>query len=137
MTFAVRRSKAYPNGNLAASALTTAAMPGGATIEISGELRVISIPAPTVARNTQATMKRAGSVATAAISPTVSERTVTALTHELFEREKRYRVAMAVAKNMLKEGLISAADYAVIDTIMIEKFRPILVGLYPHNRLIQ
>lgn len=137
MTFAVRRSKAYPDRNRADSALMSAVTPGGEATATSERTRVISIPVPAAARNTQATMKRAGSAATAAISPTVSERMVAVLTPELFERETRYRVAMAIAKSMLKDGIITAEDYAVIDTIMIEKLQPILSGLYPQNRLIQ
>lgn len=137
MIFVENHSIRQTNKNRAASALTHAARTGGATTAISGNPMAINISVPAAARNTQATMKRAGSAATAATSPTVSERTMTALTHELFEREKRYRVAMAITKSMLKEGIITAEDYAVIDTIMIEKFRPILSGLYPQNRLIQ
>ena len=56
---------------------------------------------------------------------------------ELFEREKQYRIAMSVAKSMLQNGLISDGDFAIIDTIMRDKFRSILSGLYPQNRLIQ
>lgn len=47
-----------------------------------------------------------------------------------FERESRYRVAMTVAKAMLSEGLISKEEYQVIDTIFIEKYRPLFGGLY-------
>ncbi|MHB1154621.1 MAG: SHOCT domain-containing protein [Eubacteriales bacterium] len=59
------------------------------------------------------------------------------MTHEQLEREMNYRIAMTIAKDMLRNGVITEAEYAVIDTIMIEKFRSILYGLYPQNNLIK
>lgn len=58
---------------------------------------------------------------------------VWSITHELFEREKQYRLAAAVAKTMLKQGIIDAEDYRVIDTKLLEHFRPVLAGLYPKS----
>ena len=52
------------------------------------------------------------------------------MTQEQFEREGRYRVAMTVAKAMLAEGLIAKEEYRVIDTIFIEKYRPLFGSLY-------
>lgn len=79
----------------------------------------------------------AGSVATLAISPAGSGRTVKHMDRELFERELNYRVAMSIAKSMRSEGLIPEDEYKAIDTIMRDKYRPILSGLCPDNRLIQ
>ncbi len=53
------------------------------------------------------------------------------MTQEQFELESRYRVAMSVAKSMLCEGLVSENEYRTIDTIFIEKYRPISGGLRP------
>lgn len=59
------------------------------------------------------------------------------MTHEQFESEKLYRAAIAIAKSMLRQGIINQNDYHIIDALMLAKFRPILVGLYPQNDLIQ
>ena len=55
------------------------------------------------------------------------------ITHELFEREKQYRLAIAVAKSMLHDGVIDEDDYRIIDTKLLEHFRPVLAGLYPQS----
>jgi len=51
------------------------------------------------------------------------------MSHEQFEREKNYRVSIAIAKTMLSKGLISDSDYRKIDTMLIAKYRPI-IGSY-------
>lgn len=48
------------------------------------------------------------------------------MTHEQFEREKNYRVSLAVAKRMLASGILSEQDYGKIDTILLRKYRPLL-----------
>lgn len=52
------------------------------------------------------------------------------MTHEQFNREKRYRVALSVAKLMLRQGVIDEYDYKVIDTKLMEKFHPVREGLF-------
>lgn len=42
--------------------------------------------------------------------------------NELYNRKLSYRNAMALAQNMLDNGLIDSKDYAEIDTIMAEKY---------------
>jgi hypothetical protein len=51
------------------------------------------------------------------------------MTHEQFEREMRYRTAMAVARSMLNRGLISKEEYEDFDHKMIEKHNPFFSGL--------
>ena len=51
------------------------------------------------------------------------------MTKEQFERESRYRAALSLAKVMLRDGLISGEEYGVIDTKLIEKYRPLFGGL--------
>lgn len=51
------------------------------------------------------------------------------MTKEQFERESRYRVVLSVADTMLRDGLITGEDYRIIDTIFIEKYRPLFGGL--------
>lgn len=48
------------------------------------------------------------------------------MTYEQFEREKNYRVSLAIAKTMLAKGIINEQDYEKIDTILLDKYRPLL-----------
>ena len=47
-----------------------------------------------------------------------------------FKREKLYQTTMAMAKKLLSDGIISKADYAQIDTIFTEMYRPSLGTLF-------
>lgn len=49
-----------------------------------------------------------------------------AMTEEQFDREKRYQASMNMFRTMLKNGLITEEQYAIIDTKMLEKYRPLL-----------
>ena len=46
------------------------------------------------------------------------------MTNEQFEREMRYRVSMAAANSMLRQGLINQAEYDGFNRLMAEKHRP-------------
>ena len=61
-------------------------------------------------------------------SLTASE--VIAVTEEQFKREKLYQATMNVFAGMLKKGLITEEQYAIIDTKMLEKYRPLLGTLF-------
>ena len=50
---------------------------------------------------------------------------------EQFDRERLYRATLAIARTMLRKGLISKDEYTVIDTKMREKYRPLLGTLCP------
>ena len=50
------------------------------------------------------------------------------MTAEQFEREKKYQAAVAVARSMLKSGVIDEGDFLRIEEKMREKFRPVLGG---------
>lgn len=52
------------------------------------------------------------------------------MTTEQFDREKRYQIAMHVARTMLNQTLISEQEYRQINTIFIEKYRPFYGCLY-------
>ena len=49
---------------------------------------------------------------------------------EQMAREKMYQTTMSIARKMLKNDLISKEEYAVIDTKMQKKYRPILGTLF-------
>ncbi len=51
------------------------------------------------------------------------------MTNELYERERRYRVAISVAVVMLKQGLLTEDEYRIINDRVIEKYRPFFGGL--------
>lgn len=50
------------------------------------------------------------------------------MTADQFEREKKYQAALAVARAMLKKGIIDEADFLRIEDKLRDKFQPILGG---------
>ena len=64
-----------------------------------------------------------------AISPT-DLKAVTAVSKEEFRNEKLYQSTMHLARKMLKEGLISEEEYREIDTIFLEKYKPVFGTLF-------
>lgn len=48
------------------------------------------------------------------------------MSREQFKAERLYLVSCSVAKSMLREGIISEEEYKEIDTILLEKYRPVL-----------
>ena len=55
------------------------------------------------------------------------------MNEEQFEREAAYRAAMNFFKCMLDKGVITPEQYDVIDTKMLEKYRPLLGTLFPES----
>lgn len=51
------------------------------------------------------------------------------MTREQFEREKNYRVSIAIAKAMLLRKLITEKEYRKIDNILVKKYNPVFGGL--------
>ena len=47
------------------------------------------------------------------------------MSEEMFNAEKLYQTTMAIAKSMLEKGIITAEEYTIIDTTMLEKYRPV------------
>lgn len=48
------------------------------------------------------------------------------MSKEQFERERLYQATVALARTLLRRGLITEDELAVIDTKMREKYRPLL-----------
>ncbi len=46
-----------------------------------------------------------------------------------FRAEKMYGASLFVAKSMLKKGVISKEEYEKIDTLLLEKYRPMVGAL--------
>ena len=56
------------------------------------------------------------------------------MTEIQFQAEKRYQVAISIAKALLEKGLLTEEEYAVIDTKLLEKFQPALGTLLSEMR---
>ena len=67
-----------------------------------------------------------------AISATGSK-AVRPVDNEQFEREKLYQATMNMFRAMLAKGIITEEQYNVIDTNMLQKYRPLLGGLFSEN----
>ena len=53
-----------------------------------------------------------------------------------FRAEVGYRTVMNIADRMLEAGLITGEERGIIDTIMLEKYRPVLGMLLSGKPLI-
>jgi len=51
------------------------------------------------------------------------------MTSVQFKQEKNYRVSLALAKAMLCAGHISEKDYCKIDSMLIDKYNPVIGSL--------
>jgi len=51
------------------------------------------------------------------------------MNREDFRRERLYQASIAVARTMLQKGLITDDEYRQIDTMFLNKYRPLLGGL--------
>ncbi|MBZ9633330.1 SHOCT domain-containing protein [Clostridium sp. FP1] len=51
------------------------------------------------------------------------------MTQQQFQREKNYRVSIAIAKVMLSRKLITDQEYSKIDKMLITKYNPVFGGL--------
>lgn len=66
--------------------------------------------------------------ATSVISPTASE--VVMMSKEEFRNEKLYQTTMHLARKMLEEGVVSEEEYRRIDTIFLDKYKPVFGTLF-------
>ena len=57
------------------------------------------------------------------------------MTESQFQAEKRYQVAIAIAKTLVDRGLLTHEEYAAMDAILLDKFRPCLGALLSENAL--
>ncbi len=58
------------------------------------------------------------------------------MSKEQFRAERLYLMSLSVARSMLKKGIISEDEYMEMDTILFEKYRPILSTLLAGKPLI-
>lgn len=128
-------SSKCPAGSRSSSVLTNAARAGGTLIRrLSQEapMRSTLLPVLVAESHSRPTGIGAGSIApTPVTSPDALE--VMAVNEDQFEREKLYQASMNMFQAMLKDGIITEEQYAIIDTKMREKYQPIIGTLYPEN----
>ncbi len=55
------------------------------------------------------------------------------MTPEQFDREKKYQAALAVARTMLRQGIINDDDFDKTEAILREKFSP-MIGVYTQDK---
>lgn len=53
-----------------------------------------------------------------------------------FEREKAYQITMTLVRRLKLSGTITDEEYCKVNTIMLEKYRPILSTLLSGHSLI-
>ena len=58
------------------------------------------------------------------------------MTKEQFEAEKAYQVSIHLAKTLRQKGLLTDEEYAIIDTKLQEKYRPLFGTLLSENCLL-
>ena len=58
------------------------------------------------------------------------------MTKEQFRAERLYQMSLSVAKTMLRKGIISEEEYSEIDTILLQKYQPILGTLLAGKPLL-
>ncbi len=59
---------------------------------------------------------------------------VTAVSKEQLTNEKLYQATMSMVRRMLEKGLISEEEYRQIDTMFLEKYRPVFGTLFSEIR---
>lgn len=52
------------------------------------------------------------------------------MSKEEFRNEKLYQTTMHLARKMLEEGIVSEEEYRRIDTIFLEKYKPVFGTLF-------
>lgn len=57
------------------------------------------------------------------------------MSDEQMKNEKLYQATMSMVRRMLEKGIISEQEYRQIDTIFLEKYRPVFGTLFSDTRL--
>lgn len=61
---------------------------------------------------------------------------VAGMSEDQFRNELLYQTTMSIAKNLLKQEVISKKEYKLIDTIFTKKYNPSLGSLFADINLI-
>ncbi len=57
------------------------------------------------------------------------------MSNKEFEAEKLYYISISIAKAMLEKGVIDEETFTIIDTNLLEKYKPISATLLSGNPL--
>ena len=90
----------------------------------------MSIPAQAAADRFPPMATVAGNIAPMSAISAPGLKVVMAMNEDQFEREKLYQATMNMFHGMLKSGIITKDQYAIIDTRMLEKYKPLLGTLF-------
>lgn len=55
---------------------------------------------------------------------------------EQFRAEKLYQMSLSLAESMLEKGIVSREEFSEIDTMLLQKYRPVLGTLLAGKPLI-
>ena len=58
------------------------------------------------------------------------------MSEEQFRAEKQYQASLLLAKSLREKGLLTEEEYTVIDTILLEKYKPSLGTLFFETALL-
>ena len=58
------------------------------------------------------------------------------MSEEQFCAEKQYQASLLLAKSLREKGLLTENEYAVIDTILLKKYKPSLGTLFSETALL-
>jgi len=72
----------------------------------------------------------AGNIAATSVTSLTGSKAVAAMSKEEFRNEKLYQTTMHLVRKMLSEGVISEEEYRQIDTIFLEKYKPVFGTLF-------
>jgi len=101
----------------------------------SGEKLFTLSLAKAVGTHSRLTVMPAGNIADTTATSLIDSRVVNSMSEFQFQTEKKYQVALAIATSLLKKGLLTQAEYNLIDSKLLEKFRPSLGTLLSENAL--
>jgi len=51
------------------------------------------------------------------------------MTKDQLEQEKNYRISVILSKELMSKGLITKEEFDHIDTMLLEKYKPIISSL--------
>lgn len=57
------------------------------------------------------------------------------MSEEQMRNEKLYQATMSMVRRMLENGIINEQEYRQVDTIFLEKYRPVFGTLFSDTRL--
>ena len=52
------------------------------------------------------------------------------MTKEQFHNEKMYQATMALARQMLRQGLITEEEYREVEAVFLKKYKPVLGEIF-------